>query len=187
MKARRKRIMMSGAALACLLFANGCVWAPELAAVKTDIAHQFPDVDFHKNVTLSFGPVTMVLARTVTSFIPDAREARPYLRDVSHLQVAVYEVEGAPGSEGVRTPAALQHLMDNGWEMAVRVRDEGELVWVLYRIEKESVREMFVVALSDDELVLVKVRGRLERIMAAALHDASSGEGFLHGPGGARL
>lgn len=187
MKTRRTRILMSGAALVCLLFANGCVWAPELTAVKTDIAHQFPDVDFHSNVTLSFGPVAMVLARAVTGVIPDAREARPYLRDVSRLQVAVYQLEGTPESEDIRTPDALQHLLDKGWEMAVRVRDEGELVWVLYRIEKESVREMFVVALSDDELVLVKVRGRLERIMAAALHDASNGEGFLHGPGGARL
>lgn len=174
-----KKLVLA-AALVSLPLANGCMWAPELTEVKRDIAEQLPDIGFRKNVTLSFGPVTMVLARTITRFIPEASEARTYLRDVSKVQVAVYEVEGTPQGSTLETPLRLQDLIDDGWEMAVRVREQNETVWLLYRIDDESVREVFVVSLSDEELVLVKVKGRLERLLAEALEHSRDGEGFMH-------
>ncbi|HEU4364290.1 MAG TPA: DUF4252 domain-containing protein [Candidatus Krumholzibacteria bacterium] len=173
--------LILAAALLALPLANGCMWAPELTEVKSDIARQLPDVGFRKNVTLSFGPLTMVLARTITGLIPDAGEARAYLRDVSKVQVAIYEIDGTPEGTAVETPARLQELLDEGWEMAVRVREEHEVVWLLYRLDDESVREMFVVVMSDDELVLVKVKGRLERLLAEALEHARDEGGFMRG------
>ena len=183
----RNRALIIAALVAALPLANGCMWAPELIEVKKDIARQMPEVDFHKNVVLSFGPLTMVLARTITGFIPDAHEVRGYLRDVSRLQVAVYEVSGRPDDAPVQTPAHLQELLDDGWEMAARVNDEGDRVWLLYRLDDDSVREMFVVAMSDDELVLVKLKGRLERVMAQALENVHDEGGLVHGDRGHRL
>lgn len=184
MRTRSRNALALAVVLAALTLGNGCMWAPELTEVKRDIAGQLPDVSFRKNVTLSFGPLTMALARAVTGVIPEAHEARGYLRDVSKLQVAVYEIEGTADAAGVQTPARLQELLDDGWEMAVRVRDEGEVVWLLYRVDDESVREMFVVVLGDGELVLVKLRGRLERVMAAALENVNDEGAFLRGARG---
>lgn len=167
--------------LLALPLSNGCMWAPELTAVKRDLARQLPDVGFRKNLTLSFGPLTMGLARGVTGLIPEAAEVRNYLRDVSKVQVAIYEIEGTPRGTAVETPARLQELLDEGWEMAVRVREEHELVWLLYRIDDESVREMIVVVMGDEELVLVRVKGRLERLLAEALQDSRDEDGFMHG------
>ena len=39
-------------------------------------------------------------------------------------------------------------------------------------------REVFVVALDREELVIVKVKGRLERLIARALSDSHGGHGF---------
>jgi len=183
----RNRSLVIAVAMATLPLAGGCMWAPELTDVKQDIARQLPDVGFKKNVVLSFGPLTMVLARTVTGFIPEAREARQYLRDVSRLQVAVYEMNGAPEYGELETPDYLQELIDKGWEMAVRVNDEGDRVWLLYRLDDESVREMFVVTMSEDELVLVKVKGHLERVMAQAIENMDDEGGLLHGGSGIHL
>lgn len=167
--------------------ANGCMWAPELTEVKRDIERQLPDVGFRKNVTLSFGPLTMALARAITSLVPDAGEARDYLRDVSRVQVAIYELDHPAGETALETPRRLQELLDEGWEMAVRVRDRDEVVWLLYRIDDDSVREMFVVVMGDRELVLVKVKGRLERLLAQALEHARDEGGFVHGSGDIEL
>jgi hypothetical protein len=187
MRTRKTRALFMAATLSLLTLGNGCMWAPELTEVKRDIAGQLPDVSFRKNLTLSLGPLTMALARTVSGFIPDAGEARTYLRDVSKVQVAVYETRGDVRAASLQTPARLQQLLDDGWEMAVRVREDNEMVWLLYRVDGDSVREMFVVVLGDEELVLVRVKGHLERIMAQALEDINDGDGFLHGSRARRL
>jgi len=45
------------------------------------------------------------------------------------------------------------------------------------------VKEIFVVVLNDDELVMVKARGNLERLVAAAMDEAHGRHGFLDDPG----
>lgn len=169
----KPRTLTFAAALALSLpLANGCMWAPELTNVKQQIAQQIPDTDFRKDVTLSLGPVTLALARTITGLIPDAREARGYLHDVSHVQVAVYDVYHRGDVAALDTPPRLEKLLADGWEMGVRVRDTDEVVWLLYRADEKSVHEMFVVTLDNDELVLVKLKGHLEKLLARALEES---------------
>ncbi|HEX5133469.1 MAG TPA: DUF4252 domain-containing protein [Candidatus Krumholzibacteria bacterium] len=181
-----RRVLLTGV-LVALPLANGCMWAPELTEVKQDIAGQMPDVGFKKNVTLSLGPMTMALARTVTGLIPEAHEARGYLRDVSRVQVAVYQLEGQADATRIETPSRLEELQADGWEMAIRVNEENQRVWLLYRANDDTIREMFVVVVDDDQLVLVKVKGHLERLMAEAIRHSRDEGDFLRDPDGARL
>ena len=58
------------AALLSLTAANGCMWAPELTDVQKDLARQLPGTEFHKDVTLSLGPLTLALARVITGLLP---------------------------------------------------------------------------------------------------------------------
>ncbi|HET6463223.1 MAG TPA: DUF4252 domain-containing protein [Candidatus Krumholzibacteria bacterium] len=178
---RRSFSTLRGLAMIALLAAlssPGCFWSPELAGVRADLQHQLPGSSFDKNIELSLGPVMMTFARVATSMIPGAREARPYLRGVSRVQVGVYESH-IDHMEDVQMPKRLQSLLDAGWETAVRVRDEREAVWLLYRPDGEEVKEIFVVVLNDDELVMVKARGNLERLVAAAMDEAHGHRGFL--------
>jgi hypothetical protein len=85
---------------------------------------------------------------------------------------------------GVHMPQRLQSLVEQGWETAVRVRDDDEAVWLLYRPDGERVKEIFVVVLNSDELVLVKARGHLERLVAAAIKESHGEHGFLNDLGG---
>ena len=156
---------------ALLPLAGGCVWTPELSAVKRDIARQIPGASFDRQVSFALGPGGMALARAVVSFVPDEHDARRLLKDVSRVEVSVYEIHADDDDRRVATPSSIEEMLADGWEMAARVRQEGEAVWVLYRVEGESVRELFVVSLDRDELVLVKVKGRLERLIARALSE----------------
>ena len=159
----------------------GCMWAPELAGIRRDLERQMPGASFEKNVELSFGPVTLGIVRFIAAVIPGAGEARPWLKGISRVEIGVYDAR-ADSVSGVRTPRRLQALIDAGWETAVRVHDDDEAVWVLYRPEGEDVREMFIVVLDRDELVLVKARGHLDRLVAAALEEAHERRGFaFHG------
>jgi len=178
---RRSSSILRAAAVACGLAAlssPGCFWSPELAGVRHDLERQIPGASFDTNIELSFGPVLLTFARIVTSVIPGAREARPYLHGVSRVQVGVYESH-VDSLADLHMPKRLQSLVENGWETAVRVRDDDEAVWLLYRPDGESVKEVFIVVLDRDELVLVKARGHLERLVAAALKETHGHHGFL--------
>jgi len=161
-----------------LLSSPGCFWAPELSSVRRDLQDQLPGASFDKNVELSFGPVGLAFVRLVTGLIPDAREARPWLRDVSRVQIGVYDAH-VGSAAGLRMPKKLQSLIDDGWETAIRVHDDDQAVWVLYRADEETIKEVFIVVLDDEELVMVKAKGRLERIVAAALDQAKGNHHFM--------
>jgi hypothetical protein len=171
------------ASMLAALASPGCFWAPELSSVRSDLEHQLPGASFDKNVEFSCGPVLLTLARTVTSIIPGAREARPYLSGVSHVEIGVYDAH-VDSLTDVRMPRRLQTLIDEGWETAVRVRDNHEAAWLLYRPDGDEVKEIFVVVLDRDELVLVRARGHMEKLVEAALESARGHESFhraLHG------
>jgi hypothetical protein len=159
------------------LAAPGCFQSRELSGIRRDLEKQLPGAEFDKNVELSLGPLVLSLARVVTNIIPGAREARPYLKDVSRVQVGVYDARVESLSD-LRMPKRLQSLLDDGWETAVRVRDDHEAVWILYRPDGERVKEIFVVVLDDHELVLVKARGRLERLIALAMREGHGRPGI---------
>jgi len=74
-------------------------------------------------------------------------------------------------------PAHLQSLIEHGWETAVRARDGHEAVWLLYHPDGDHVKEIFVVILDNDELVLVKAGGHIEKLVAAVLEE-------MHGKNG---
>ena len=167
------------AATVGLLAAPGCFWAPELASIRRDIQDQLPGASFEKDVELSFGPLGLAFARLVTGLIPDASDARPWLRGLSRVQIGVYDAH-IESAAGLRTPKKLQSLLDDGWETAIRIRDENQAVWVLYRADDDAIREVFIVVLDEEELVLVRAKGKLERIVAAAL-DEMKGDRDLRG------
>jgi hypothetical protein len=164
------------------LSSPGCFSSPELSGVRHDLESQLPGASFDRDVELSFGPVMLAFARVITSVIPDAGDARPWLHGVSRVQIGVYDAHVGSTSD-VRMPKHLQSLLDDGWETAVRVRDNDEAVWLLYRPDGDKVREIFVVVLDSDQLVLVKARGHLERIVAAALDEAHGRHGFENSDG----
>jgi hypothetical protein len=166
----RRGVVVCATALA-LLASPGCLWAPELSGVRDDIQDQLPGATFDRNIEISFGRVGLALARLAAAIVPGAREARPYLRDVSAVKVGVYDAR-VTSTSGLRMPRKLQSLLDEGWELAIRVRDGNDAVWLLYRADEESIREVFIVVLNEDELVLVKAKGRLDRLVGYALRES---------------
>ena len=159
--------------------ASGCLWAPDLAMVRKDIERQLPGVSFDKEIELTLGPISLAFARLITRITPDAQDASSYLRDVSRIELAVYNTENMPPANAVTMPERLKKMTESeGWELAVKVRDQDELAWVLYRLDDDTIRELYVVVVSDEELIMVKAEGRLERLVARALSDTGALKGL---------
>jgi hypothetical protein len=157
---------------------TGCLWAPNLAIVREDLERQIPGVNFDKEIEITLGRLSLTFARLITAFVPDARDAHRYLRDVNRVELAIYNAERVI-TTNVSMPAKLKRMQEQeGWELAVRVRDSSDLVWLLYRIEDERIKEIFLVVLSDDDLVIVKAQGRLDRLVGYALSESGAMKGL---------
>ena len=70
-----------------------------------------------------------------------------------------------------------RRLGKQGWNRLVRVREEGEITWVFTRENGGEIRDLFVVALDRDEMVIVRVGGRLDQVMADLIAEDPSGFG----------
>ena len=157
----------------------GCMWAPGLAQVRRDLERQLPGAHFEKDIELTLGPVSLAFARLFTRLVPDAREASGYLSDVSRIELAVYAADRIPSAMDVTMPHRLKELEANeDWEMAVRIRDKDELAWILYRTDDEDIKELYVVILDQNELVMVRAEGNLERLVARALNETGTMSGI---------
>jgi hypothetical protein len=158
------------------------------AGVRREIAAA-TGAEYEREFGLTLGRTSLALARwglrTAEKHDP---EGSPdiHLAGVRKVQIGVYEVEPGTWRDDHEPfdPAAL-----GSWEPIVRVQSAGEDVHVLLRTREGRVREMLVVVSEADELVIIRMKGRLERMLHEALRYGleEAGRDELYAPLAQRL
>ena len=150
----------------------GCFYSREIAHTRRDLERSYPDAEFDREVVVSLGPVALRTLGWVSGLVPDedVDMARAYLREISRVKVGVYNVEYLPSLDGF-DPPSLRRFRNDGWEVAVKVQDAEGMVWVLYRENRDDVRDLYVIVLDDEDLVLARVKGHLNRLLARVMED----------------
>jgi len=122
-------------------------------------------VELDREAGVTVGRFGIAVARVFTK-----QEEVP-LKGVRKVEVGVYEVVGRHA--GSRLSGRLQLPEMPGYVPIVRVHDDGEDVFVLLKSdEQERIRRMLVIVAEDDEWVLVRIRGKLDRIIEQAMQMA---------------
>ncbi len=157
---------------ALMLPLSGCFYSREIAHTRRDIERQ-TGAELDREIVLNLGPASLRTAGWIAGLVPeeDAQMARAYLRDVRRVKVGVYRVEYMPSSlEALELPGAAK-LERQGWEVLAKIREDDEVVHVYYRERRDAIRDLYVMVLSDDELVITRVKGDLSNLVARAIHD----------------
>jgi hypothetical protein len=146
--------------VALATFTSGCVFGglrgnPGYAAFgspgKADTDRQF---------ALSLGPLPLKIARV---FVKNDEELHTMLRDVKAVRVYTYEVDGDAERVKERMAAARDKLVGQGWQQIVAVRDDGELVSALIKMDgTAAMRGLAVIVQDHEDITLVNVIGRLK-------------------------
>jgi hypothetical protein len=92
------------------------------------------------------------------------------LRGVRRIEVGIYQVRGSESGGHIEVPLEARSFSD--WDPVVRVHEDDEDVLVMVREKKGSVRNMLVVVSDDEELVIVRMKGRLDDILEEAMAEA---------------
>jgi hypothetical protein len=136
------------------------------------VQQQVPGTNFEREFALSLGPISLGLVRAVVRLVPDAAEAREYLREIRSVKLAVYRVEDFPPDTSLKMPPQLETLVaEKGWEVAAKVNQGDEAVWLIYRLQGDTIRDLYIVALGDDELLLVRAHGNIDQLLAKAMRE----------------
>jgi len=168
-------------AVATCVLLSGCLYSREIAHVKRDIEREFPGSEFDREIVLSVGPgffrTIEWLARHTAD--EDGRHAADYISELRRVKLGVYETLKLP-YEGELDLPSLKRFDREGWIKAATVRDRDELVWVLYRERYDEIRDMFFLILDDDELVIVRVEGNLNRLLEKVMEDERFAADLFH-------
>lgn len=153
---------------------SGCTGSGQMSQIRADLEDQLESGHYKYMVGVRVGPVLSGVARWVLRLADedeDTELARDILRDFKRAYVRVYELKGRLSKEEVRTPRPLRDLIRQGWEMGVRVKDEDSNVWMLYKESRHTIRDLYMVVMDDENLVMVRAQGNFEHIVARAIEN----------------
>ncbi len=154
--------------LAAAVVTTGCfTHAHTLEPTRYAVEKQLPGARFEPEIKLTFGRVSLALARKIVRWADVEEPEVQMLRDVHRVELAIYRTHSLPeiGQAGFAIPRAAR-MADRGWQTIIHASNEGGATWVLMRPRPNGkAEEILVGALDDDELVLVKVRGDIDGML----------------------
>ena len=166
---------------------SGCLYSHELASTRRALEDEMPGTQLDREVVLSLGPFSLWTLGWAASFVGgkpnEVRLFRRYLNDLHRVKVGVYKLRQTDKAS-FAAPSQLTRLETQGWKVAVKVREEDERIWILYRkrdcficeyYPRGIVRDAYVLVLNRDELVQVRLRGDFDRLLRRLLVDDTLG------------
>jgi hypothetical protein len=155
------------ACLAALIVGSGCVRLNGPDNVSRHLSRE-AGVDLQQEIGLTVTRSGIWLAKKGLKWADDVDISLDGLRRV---EVGVYTVQGTHGDAA---EALDINVFPTAWENWVQVQDEGEQVFVMVRPgdTPEEIRGMLVVVAEEDEWVVVRMSGDLDRILEDSLRFA---------------
>lgn len=151
---------------------TGCIFSREMASLQRDIQDQNPDLRLRRNFVLSVGSGSIHTLESIVSLLDDedAQRAAAYLHDVDRIRLGIYDVEWKDDPRPLDVEGVNRFRAER-WERALVIREDDTVAHLLYRPRRNSIRDLYLLAMTDDQLIAIRFQGNLERILTHALQD----------------
>ncbi len=152
--------------MALVLTTGGCIMpfnGPN--GVRRDI-EEATGREYGKSFALTVGRSGMALTRWI---VKKAEEEPLPFEGLKKVEIGIYEVRDEP-SEGTAGPNITTMKLTD-WSPLVEIHgDSGETVLILSEAGRdESIRRLLLVIEDEDQLVIVRLKGRLDEIIEEAM------------------
>lgn len=177
---RRRPAGRSAVALLTLALAlpalSACTATPAPEEIRGQLERELPGTHFEPEEHIRLGRFSLALVRGILNMVDDedsdVDQARKIMAGLRRVDVATYRVTALPELDDRVLSPLLDRLHRGGWQTVVRARESGSHAWILTRGEAGEVfAHLFVVSLERDELVIVRLDGHLDRVLAEAIAD----------------
>jgi len=159
--------------MAAVLLLTGCMSFNDdyFDPVAESMEAQMPEVTLDREVGLDFGSGFFNIIDLASAGVAD-------VSDMENLRIAIYKVSPRNGNlrfpDSVFDSALRTQGSDLEWERIVRVREEGEQVWVFAGMDlrAQMLDALCVFILERDELVLINMEGDIQQLVEYAFNTA---------------
>lgn len=151
----------------------GCFSAKEIAHVRRDIEAEIPGTRFEKQAEVSFeGGAFTTIGRILgrVSDNDDLYEAGRYIQELRRIKVGVYTIKSLPAKDEINL-FSLTRFDKDGWRPATFVSENDEAIWILYREWYDEIRDLMVLVLNENELIIIRIEGALDHLLEKIVED----------------
>jgi len=157
-----------------IFFLTGCIGVNrQFGEVKDKIMGELGN-DYKTEFQFSVGSSAITISSWFVDLAANEEYIDDMMREISSVQVGVYnKVEGSDAKANFGTLQSIDEEMQNkGWKYIVRSVDNEELT-AIYLSDNpgELLNKMYVINLSDDELVIIEVNGDLKKVISYAIEE----------------
>jgi len=159
--------------LAASFLLSGCIAVDGYFKNVRNKVFESVEGDFHREVEFSLGAAAITLS-TVAVSLSDAPDfTDDMLRKIHRVQIGVYENRDwrsyKPNFTSLRE--ITTDLKDDGYEFIVRTVNNNEMAAVMVKSDNNRVKEMFVVAVNNEELIMTQIFGDLDELIEIVLRE----------------
>lgn len=156
-----------------LITLSGCIGVNQnFREISSKLINKFGN-DYHRETEVSVGPLLINFASWVVNFSQDNEIIDDLMRQVSNVQVGVYTMTKDRKSKKNAVMEKLNNEMESrGWKYIVRSYRNDELTGVYVSSNpKLFFKKMFIITHDSEQLVLVEIEGKLDRLIELAVRD----------------
>lgn len=168
-----KKIKITVIMLIIAFISTSCIGVNrEFKNIRSQILDNLND-EFDRQIEFSVGPVGFFVASQFVKFADTEENVDEMLSKVKNIHIGVYDRlsnNSMPSLSLIKTIS--NSIIDEDWKPLVKSIDGNEMVGVFIKdINPEDIEELFVITLTNDELILVKLQGSLGSIMEIIIRE----------------
>lgn len=170
---KKNRLAIVLISLSSIFFLTGCFGVNgEFKGIRNSVIGSL-NGNFHKDIEFSVGSAGLSLAGLFVSFGDTDEPVEEMLDKVKKVQIGIYKYhcDNFETNSFTDLKQLNDDLKDDDWECIVRNRDYNELSSVYVQTDDDSINRLLVISLSNDELVIAEIRGRLEQLVEIAIRE----------------
>lgn len=155
------------------LLSSSCIGVnQEFKNIRSKVIDSLDD-DFDRQFEFSIGPVGFFLASQFVKFADTEENVDQMLSKVKKMSIGIYDRHSNNSKPSLSLLKNISSgLIDENWKSIVKSIDGNEMVGVYVKEDNpDDIEEIFIVTLTNDELIMVKLQGSLGSIIELVIRE----------------
>jgi hypothetical protein len=170
---KSKKIKLFSIGILLIFIGTSCIGVNrEFKNIRSQILDNLDD-DFDRQIEFSVGPVGFFVASQFVKFADTEENVDEILSKVKNIHFGIYDRLSNFSTPSLSLLKNISNsIIDEDWKPLVKSIDGNEMVGVFVKdINHDDIEELFVVTLTNDELVILKLQGSLGSIIEIIIRD----------------
>jgi len=158
--------------LIALLF-TGCIGVDRSFRNMRDYVLSYSGNEFEKEFEFSFGSISIGMAELVLDFAETEEPIDEILSEIDNVQIGIYNnLSSSKVKSSLEELKFITNKMESaGWDCIVRSVNKDEMTAIFLKYNEETLNQLFVVSVNNDEVALVEILGNLNKVIEIAIRE----------------